>query len=93
MHDEFLMQDKFVSVVTTIEQEVSKPQGDDSTRNVHVWLDTECWQCETRRNNSGLSRRLEAVDWGYIADMKKCANVVSDNYIITNHLSILKDSN
>ena len=73
------MQDKFVSVVTTIVQEVSRPLGDDdNTRNVSIWLDSECSECEARRKNSGLRRRLEVVNW---TERKKCANVVSDNII------------
>lgn len=80
----FLMQDKFVSIVTTIEQEVSRPMGDDPTRNVSIWLESECRECEERRKNSGLMRRLNAVNWNEIAEMKKCTSVLSDNY---NHQS------
>ena len=76
----FLMQDKFVSIVTTIQQEVSRPMGDDQTRNISIWLESECSECEERRRNSGLMRRLNAVKWNEIAEMKKCTSVVSDNY-------------
>ena len=78
------MQDKFVSIVTTIQQEVSRPMGDDPTRNVSIWLESECRECEERRKNSGLMRRLNAVNWNEIAEMNKCTSVVSDNY---NHQS------
>lgn len=82
-HDEFLMQDDFVSVVTTVVQEVSRPSMDDKTRNVSIWLDDECVDCAGRRRRSGLKRRLESVNWHEIAERKKCADVVSDT--IYNH--------
>ena len=75
------MQDKFVSITTNIIQEVSRPVGDDMTRNLCIWLDSECSGCEVRRKASGLRRRLEAVNWTDITDKNKCANVVSDNII------------
>lgn len=77
-----MMQDTFVSVVTSIIQEVSMPVAEDKTRNVTIWLGSECSECSARRERSGLKRRIESVNWNDIANRKKCAVVVSDSRII-----------